>query len=223
MSVDVVASNMAEVARVIVRIGDRAHAAGTEAQGAEAQVLRTRAVIGELSDASTTIASVTGLITDIAQQTNLLALNATIEAARAGEAGKGFAVVASEVKNLATQTAKATGEIGQQISGIQSASSEAVDAIKNIVKTIAEIDQISTSIASAVEEQGTATGEISNSVREASTGTREVTASIANVAKAATETGSAASQVTASSAQLATQSDRLKAAVERFLAEVRAA
>jgi methyl-accepting chemotaxis protein/CHASE3 domain sensor protein len=222
-NVQTVASAAEELSASITEISRQVSTSSDVAGRAVDQAERTNKQVEGLADAAQKIGEVINLITGIAEQTNLLALNATIEAARAGEAGKGFAVVASEVKNLATQTAKATGEISQQISGIQSATSEAVEAIKGIVKTISEISQISTSIASAVEEQGAATGEISNSVLEAAAGTREVSSNIVNVSQAAGETGSAATQVKASSGQLAKQSDDLKVAVEKFLTAVRAA
>jgi methyl-accepting chemotaxis protein len=222
-NVQTVATAAEELSASITEISRQVNTSSDIAGRAVDQAERTNKQVEGLAEAAQKIGEVVNLIQDIAEQTNLLALNATIEAARAGEAGKGFAVVASEVKNLATQTAKATGEIGQQISGIQSATSDAVEAIKGIVKTINEISQISTSIASAVEEQGAATGEISNSVLEAAAGTREVSSNIVNVNQAAGETGSAATQVKASSGQLAKQSDDLKVAVEEFLSAVRAA
>jgi len=222
-NVQTVASAAEELSASITEISRQVNTSSDVAGRAVDQAERTNKQVEGLAEAAQKIGEVIELITGIAEQTNLLALNATIEAARAGEMGKGFAVVASEVKNLATQTAKATGEIGQQIAGIQSATGDAVEAIKSIVKTINEISQISTSIASAVEEQGAATGEISNSVMEAAAGTREVSSNIVNVSQAAGETGSAATQVKASSAQLAQQSDDLKVAVEKFLAAVRAA
>ena len=148
-----------------------------------------------MSKAATRIGDVVELINTIAGQTNLLALNATIEAARAGEAGRGFAVVASEVKALAEQTAKATGEIGQQISGIQAATQESVNAIQAISGTIEKLSEISSTIAAAVEEQGAATQEISRNVQQASMGTQQVSANITDVQRGASETGSASSQV----------------------------
>jgi methyl-accepting chemotaxis protein len=163
------------------------------------------------------------LINTIAGQTNLLALNATIEAARAGEAGRGFAVVASEVKALAEQTAKATGEIGQQVSGIQSATHESVDAIREISGTIERLSEISSAIAAAVEEQGAATQEISRNVQHAADGTQRVSANIAEVQRGATETGSASSQVFSAARTLLGDSSRLKLEVGKFLASVRAA
>ena len=141
------------------------------------------------------IGDVVELINTIAGQTNLLALNATIEAARAGEAGRGFAVVASEVKALAEQTAKATGEIGQQITGIQGATQESVSAIKEISGTIERLSEIASTIAAAVEEQGAATQEISRNVQQAAHGTQQVSSNITDVQRGASETGSASSQV----------------------------
>jgi methyl-accepting chemotaxis protein len=163
------------------------------------------------------------MISGIAAQTNLLALNATIEAARAGEAGKGFAVVAAEVKVLADQTAKATGEIGQQIGQIQSVTGEAVSAIEAIAGRIREISTVSASIAAAVEEQDAATQEIVRNVGQAASGTSEVTRTITGVAGAAEKTGAAAGELLDSASALSRQSEQLTAEVGRFLATVRAA
>ena len=178
--------------------------------------------VGELSRAATRIGDVVELINTIAGQTNLLALNATIEAARAGEAGRGFAVVASEVKALAEQTAKATGEIGQQISGIQAATQESVGAIREISGTIERLSEIASAIAAAVEEQGTATEEISRNVQQAAQGTQEVSSNVVDVQRGASRTGSASSQVLAAARSLSGDSNRLKLEVGRFLDSVRA-
>ncbi len=169
------------------------------------------------------IGDVVKLINDIAGQTNLLALNATIEAARAGEAGKGFAVVASEVKSLATQTSKATEDISAQVKAIPGATADSVRAIEGITGTIGRINEIATTIASAVEEEGAATREIARSVQEASQGTTEVSTNIAGVTQAAGDTSSAATQVQEAAANLASQGERLRAEVDRFLADLRAA
>ena len=176
-----------------------------------------------LAAAASKIGEVIGLINQIAAQTNLLALNATIEAARAGEAGKGFAVVAAEVKSLATQTAKATDEISTQISSIQAETSSVVADIQNILATITEINEISSSIASAVEEQGVATRAIAQSVQDAASGTNRVSQNISEVNIATSETGQVAGTVLTSSARLTHKLRRLQDEVSSFVTSVRAA
>jgi methyl-accepting chemotaxis protein len=192
----------------------------TEAVG-QARITTDR--VSELSKAASRIGDVVELINTIAEQTNLLALNATIEAARAGEAGRGFAVVASEVKALAEQTSKATGEIGQQITGIQAATQDSVNAIKEISGTIEKLSEIASTIASAVEEQGAATQEISRNVQQAAHGTQQVSSNITDVQRGASETGSASTQVLSAAQSLSGDSNRLKVEVEKFLNSVRAA
>jgi methyl-accepting chemotaxis protein len=190
---------------------------------AVAEADTTNAQVEGLAKAAQRIGDVVKLISDIAGQTNLLALNATIEAARAGEAGKGFAVVASEVKNLANQTAKATEEIILQITTIQSETQSAVAAIQRIGNTISTINEISTAIASAVEEQGAATREIARNVQEASAGTSEVSSNIIRVTQTAKETGETARVMQESSGALVQQSAMLRGEVDGFLTRVRAA
>ncbi len=178
-------------------------------------------LIKGLDSGAQNIGEVVLLIQDIAEQTNLLALNATIEAARAGDAGKGFAVVASEVKNLASQTAKATEQISGQISEIQNATTDAVGAIQGISKTIQNVNEIASSIASAVEEQGAATQEISTSVQKAAIGTQEVSASIGAVTEAATESDEASKNVLDASRELSEQAENLRSQVDSFVQNVK--
>ena len=184
---------------------------------------QTNAQMRSLAETAQKIGDVVKLINDIAGQTNLLALNATIEAARAGEAGKGFAVVASEVKSLATQTAKATEDISAQVKAIQGATADSVRAIEGITGTIGRINEIATTVAAAVEEQGAATKEIARNVQQASVGTGEVSSNIGAVTEAAGQTSSASAQVQAAAADLASQGDKLRAEVDKFLADLRAA
>ncbi|MGB0631863.1 MAG: methyl-accepting chemotaxis protein [Alphaproteobacteria bacterium] len=207
-------SSVQEISRQVTESSRIAREAVSDAETANAKVQG-------LAEASNKIGEVVELINDIASQTNLLALNATIEAARTGEAGKGFAVVATEVKSLADQTAKATEEIGGQIAAIQAATGDAVEAIDTIGKTINTVEEISSSIAAAVEEQGTATNEIAVNVQQAATGTREVDASIEVVSHAAEETGSAASQVMSAGKQLKDKAEDLKTSVDKFLTDIR--
>jgi methyl-accepting chemotaxis protein len=168
------------------------------------------------------IGDVVKLITDIASQTNLLALNATIEAARAGEAGKGFSVVANEVKNLASQTARATQQIAESIESVQAGTERAVQAIHGINAVISEVSEISVSVAAAVEEQNAATSEIARSVEKTSNGTAEVSESISSVTEAARDTGAAASQIAEASHTLSQHTGRLQKEVNRFVAQMRA-
>ncbi len=170
--------------------------------------------IQSLAEVSQQIGEVINLINDIASQTNLLALNATIEAARAGDAGKGFAVVASEVKNLASQTAKATEDISQQISLIQGATGGAVAAIEGISKTIGQISETGNSISAAIEQQGASTEEISRNVQEAAQGTEEVNNNMGEVNSGAQETGTAAGQVLEAANDLSQQAGSLRQEVE---------
>jgi methyl-accepting chemotaxis protein len=222
-NVQSVASATEELSSSVNEISRQVQESARMAGNAVDQARSTTERVGELSKAATRIGDVVELINTIAGQTNLLALNATIEAARAGEAGRGFAVVASEVKALAEQTAKATGEIGQQINGIQAATQDSVNAIKDISGTIEKLSEISSAIAAAVEEQGAATQEISRNVQQAAQGTQQVSSNVTDVQRGATETGTASSQVLAAAKTLSTDSSRLKSEVSKFLTDVRAA
>jgi methyl-accepting chemotaxis protein len=209
-------ASIGEIAKQVTRSAEIAGKAAEEAK-------RTNAVVEGLATGTQKIGEVVTLIQNIASQTNLLALNATIEAARAGEHGKGFAVVASEVKALANQTAKATEEISAQVQSIQNATGEAVNAIQAIVGTIAEIDEISSQIATSVDQQGAATREIAGNVLQAADGTREVTDNIHNVTHASNEAGVATGRLLDAANGLSSQSERLKSEVGQFLGSLRIA
>jgi methyl-accepting chemotaxis protein len=222
-NVQSVATATEEMTTSIREISRQVQESSRIAAEAVKQADMTDARITELSQAASRIGDVVKLITAIAEQTNLLALNATIEAARAGASGKGFAVVAQEVKQLASQTAKATDEIGTQIKGMQSATEDSVAAIKEIGGTIGRISEIAAGIASAVEQQGAATQEIARNVQHASQGTSQVATNITDVSRGAAETGSASSQVLSSAQSLANESNRLRLEMTKFLDTVRAA
>ncbi len=222
-NVQTVAAAAEELNASIAEIGRQVQTASTMAGGAVEQAEQTNRQVQGLAEAAQKIGDVVKLISDIAAQTNLLALNATIEAARAGDAGKGFAVVASEVKNLATQTAKATEDISQQIASIQGATGEAVTAIQGIGKAIVDINQVASSIAAAVEEQNASTREIARNVQEASAGTQEVSSNITGVTQAAGETGTSARRMLEAAKDLSQQSETLRGEVARFLGQIRAA
>jgi methyl-accepting chemotaxis protein len=212
-----------QMASSVTEIGRQVQESEKITNAAVRQAEQTNARISELSQSAGRIGEVVKLIAAVAEQTNLLALNATIEAARAGEAGRGFAVVASEVKALAAQTAKATEEIGTQITQMQSATQQSVSAIKEIGATIGHISEISTAIAAAIEQQGAATQEIARNVQLAAQGTIEVVDSIAEVSRGAANTGAAAEQVHGFARSLSSEGSQLKLEVDRFLTTVRAA
>jgi methyl-accepting chemotaxis protein/aerotaxis receptor len=218
-----VASAAEEMSSSVREIGRQVQDSSRIANEAVSQAHATTERVSELSRAAARIGDVVELINAIAGQTNLLALNATIEAARAGEAGRGFAVVASEVKALAEQTAKATGEIGQQVGGIQAATQDSVSAIGEISGTIARLSEIASAIAAAVQQQGAATQEIARNVQQAAQGTQQVSSNVGDVQRGASETGSASSQVLSAAQMLSRDSNRLKLEVGKFLNSVRAA
>jgi methyl-accepting chemotaxis protein len=222
-NVNTVAAAAEELGSSVQEIGRQVNGSANLALRAVEEAAQTAGLVQDLSTAAARIGDVVALITTIAGQTNLLALNATIEAARAGEAGRGFAVVAAEVKELANQTTRATHEIEEQIGRIQASTQHAVGAIRTISGRIGEISQVTTSIAAAVEEQGSATQEIVRNVGQAASGTSEVTENISGVAHAAEETGAAARQVLVSASDLTAQSEHLTVQVTRFLETVRAA
>lgn len=220
-NVQTVASATEELSASIQEISSQVAKSSDISNTAVEEASRANTMITGLAEAAVRIGEVVSLINDIAAQTNLLALNATIEAARAGEAGKGFAVVAQEVKNLANQTAKATDEIAQQIGSIQSETQNTVGAIERVTETISNINEIATAIASAVEQQGAATAEISGNVQQAAAGTNEVSSSIGIVRNTSQETGEAASNVQAGATQLAEEARNLDTQVKSFLDRLR--
>ncbi|EJW10934.1 Methyl-accepting chemotaxis protein [Rhodovulum sp. PH10] len=222
-NVEMVASAAEELAASIGEIGQQVAKSAATAKQAADESEKTNASVAGLADAAQKIGEVVALINEIASQTNLLALNATIEAARAGEAGKGFAVVASEVKTLATQTAKATDDIRAQIAAIQGETQTAVEAIRRVGGTILAVNDISSSIAAAVDQQNAATQEITRNVQQAATGTRDVSENITTVSGAVEQAGSAAAEVTRAADGLVGQAEDLRQEIDTFLRTLRAA
>jgi methyl-accepting chemotaxis protein len=222
-SVETVAAASEELSASIGEISRQVSSQASIAQSSVHSIETTTQSVAELSEASTKIGEVVRLINEIANQTNLLALNATIEAARAGEAGKGFAVVASEVKNLANQTAKATEEIASQVGGIQATTKGTVESIASVGTQVRQMNEISAAVAAAVEEQNAATQEISRNVQQTSEGTRSVTHSIELVTTEVGKTQAAADTVLSAAKQMLSESAQLRAYIDSFLNEVRAA
>jgi len=223
VNVQTVSAGTEQLSSSIAEIGRQVVTSAEIARKAVAEAGATDATMQGLADNASRISVVVDLIQVIASQTNLLALNATIEAARAGEAGRGFAVVASEVKSLASQTAKATDEIRAQIASMQNVTTSAVSAIRNIGQTIGEINDVTTAIAAAVEEQGAATREIARNIQHAAGGTTEVSGNIAGVSAASAEAGAAAADVLNASAALRREAEGLRAEIDAFLGNIRAA
>jgi methyl-accepting chemotaxis protein len=221
-NVEVIAASAEEMSSSIREISERVAETASIASNAAKEVDDTDGRVQALSQTANKIGEIIGLINDIAEQTNLLALNATIEAARAGEAGKGFAVVAAEVKDLATQTAKATEEITGQIKSIQSATDETVHSISTIRERISVMNEVSSSVSAAVEQQAHATQEITRSTQSASQSTQAVSQTMADVRRSAEETGEAAQEVGASVSDLHSQIEMLESEVESFVAQIRA-
>ena len=222
-NVTVVAASAEEMGKSVQEIAGQVSHASQISSEAVTSAQETNATINSLSQAAEKVGEVVKMISDIAGQTNLLALNATIESARAGEAGRGFAVVAAEVKSLATQTARATEDIGRQIQEMQTITKQSVDAIANIQHRIDDMNNVSMAINAAVEEQSAATQEIARNTQEAATGTQEVTSHIVSVQEGATMTGAEAAKVVESSSELGKQSEELQRAVSDFLTKIRAA
>ena len=220
-NVQTVASATEELSVSTREISSQVQRSRQVAERADGEARQTSSLIEMLSENVASIGEIVSLINDIASQTNLLALNATIEAARAGEAGKGFAVVAGEVKHLASQTARATGEISSKIAAVQSGTASAVQAISSIAQVIGEMGDISASVANAVDQQSSATVEIARSVEQASTGTRQVSRTIDEVGSAARKTGEVANDISDSSIDLSRQAEALRQGVDRFLGSIR--
>ncbi|WP_029062905.1 HAMP domain-containing methyl-accepting chemotaxis protein [Labrenzia sp. DG1229] len=222
-NVQTVAAATEEMAASVQEIGRQAEDSSRKAQAASAEAEETVEKVGALSEAATKIGAVVSLIQDIAEQTNLLALNATIEAARAGEAGRGFAIVASEVKELASQTASATTDIGEQINAIQDSTQTSAEAIGKVTSAISDLNEIAASIAAAVEEQSAATSEIAGNVQQAAVASQEVSDSIGEVNQSAAGSSAAAAQVLSSAGDLSRQSESLRNEVDKFLQGIRVA
>jgi methyl-accepting chemotaxis protein len=222
-NVQTVSAGTEELSSSIAEIGRQVVTSAQIARKAVDDAGATDATMQGLAENAGRISVVVDLIQTIASQTNLLALNATIEAARAGETGKGFAVVASEVKSLANQTAKATEEIRSQIADMQTVTTSAVGAIRNISQTISEINEVTAAVAAAVEEQGAATREIARSIQQAAGGSGEVSTNIAGVSTASAEAGAAAGEVLSASGELRREAEILRAEIDAFLSNIRAA